>query len=199
MSSLAARVAACSTSSVDGTWYRHTAVAHADRALEGRAGHGRWGTAGGFPVLYLGQPVASVVVEAYRHLVDPVENPTILAQLKPRALVTCSVEVSDVLDLRIAANRLQVSLTPDELQSDTVDVSAYAQCQAVAQVAHQLGLHGVVAPSATRRGETLALFTDLLPTGQCPVRTADDQLWARLPPDPRQLVTRHLKVVKDER
>jgi hypothetical protein len=33
---------------------------------------GRWGTRDGFPVLYLGRPVDSVIVGAYRHQVDPI-------------------------------------------------------------------------------------------------------------------------------
>jgi len=77
---------------------------------------GRWGTAGGDPVLYLGKP--------------------------------------------------------------------YAACQNVAAAAQELEFHGLVAPAATKLGETLVLFTDLLPPAEHPVRTADE-LWVKLPPDPR--------------
>ena len=66
---------------------------------------GRWGTEDSFRVLYLGRPTESVVVEAYRHLVDPVDDPELLAQIRPRALVTCTVAVTEIFDLRSAANR----------------------------------------------------------------------------------------------
>ena len=197
MESLAARVAACPRATVDGTWQRHVGARRADQALDGRRAYGRWGTADGFPVLYLGAPTGSVIVEAYRHLVEPVEGP-IDAALAPRVLVTCTVEVTDVLDLRRAGNRLQVGLALDDLQCDVDDSAAYARCQGVAQVAHQLGCHGIIAPAATRLGETLALFPDLLPADQRPVRSSDDELWSRLPADPRLPVTPRLRLVQDE-
>jgi hypothetical protein len=40
--------------------------------------------------------------------------------------------------------------------------AAYQVCNAVAQAAHQLSRTGIIAPAATQRGHTLALFTDLL-------------------------------------
>jgi RES domain-containing protein len=173
---------------------------HARVALDGRVGYGRWGTPNGFPVLYLGRPIESVVVEAYRHLIDPIQDAAAAAQLAqnlaPRALITCTVSVSEVLDLRHAGTRGQLSLTTTELRSDTSDRDAYARCQQVAQVAHQLGLHGVLAPAATGMGDTLALFTDLLPDAERPVRVGEDQLWQGLPPDPRAEPGRRLSIVQ---
>jgi hypothetical protein len=52
-------------------------------------------------------------------------------------------------------------------------------------MAHQLGLHGLIAPAATQLGQTLALFTDLPPAAQRPIRCMPDELWQGLPPDPR--------------
>jgi hypothetical protein len=44
----------------------------------------------------------------------------------------------------------------------------------------------VIAPSASRLGETLALFSTNLPVEQWPtVKTRD--IWRGLPPDPRRL------------
>jgi hypothetical protein len=57
---------------VDGTWQRHVPAKFVADALKGRSATGRWGTQNGFPVLYLGRPTDSVVVEAYRHLIDPI-------------------------------------------------------------------------------------------------------------------------------
>lgn len=195
--SLAVRVASVPVTTVQGTWFRHAFAAYPERALDGRIYDGRWGTKPGFPVLYLGRPPESVIVEAYRHLVDPVEDPEILAHIHPRIFITADVTVTDVLDLRTAGARATAGLTLGDLQSGVDD---YGPCQRVAQVAHQLGRHGVVAPAATNMGETLALFTDLTDAaGQKPVRRADDALWQTLPPDPRVPSARgRLSVVRDE-
>lgn len=57
--------------------------------MSGRRGVGRWGTENSFPVLHLGQPIDSVVVEAFRHLIDPVaDNPDIVDRLPPPVLIT---------------------------------------------------------------------------------------------------------------
>ncbi|HEX4727021.1 MAG TPA: RES family NAD+ phosphorylase, partial [Jatrophihabitans sp.] len=168
---------------------RRDVIAGHDRVVGGTdcvsPGHlGGWNlTKPGYPVLYLGQPLDSVIVEAYRHLVDPVEDPGLLAQIHPRILVTAKVNVSNVLDLRTAGARATAGLTLRDLQSGVDD---YARCQQVSQVAHQLRRHGILAPAATERGETLTLFSDLTDdAGEKPVRSSDDVLWETLPPDPR--------------
>lgn len=200
--SLAARLALVPEESESGVWQRHATARTARQALDGRAGEARWGTRDAFPVLYLGRPTASVVVEAYRHLVDPVdvgdvaEREQLLDNLVPRVLITCSVSVTGLLDLRSPAARGHVGLTLQDLQSGTDDRDAYRRCQEVAQVAHQLGRHGVIAPAATGLGETLALFMDLLPSGERPVRSAEDEPWVRLPVDPRTERVRQLRVVR---
>lgn len=197
MESLAALVAASTVITVDGIWQRHVSGRYANTALIGHRGYGRWGTETGFPVLYLGRPTESVVVEAYRHLIDPVDDPALRHTLRPRVLVTCSVRVTEVLDLTSAQTRLQVGLTPDQLRSDTADRDAYERCQQIAQVAHQLGRHGILAPAATRLGETLALFVDRLPDTEQPVRIGEDKVWTELPPDPRTAPAQRLRLVRD--
>lgn len=193
-------VAAGAVTNVTGRWQRHCASRAAPTALDGRRGYGRWGTPDGFDVLYLGQPVESVVVEAYRHFVDPIEDPVeraaLVRTLAPRVLVTAHVNVTNILDLRDVRSRVEVGLTADVLHCSTDDTKGYAACQRVAQVAHQLGLHGLIAPAATDLGFTLALFSDLLPPDQRPVRDAPDQIWSELPADPR---VRHanLRIVRD--
>jgi RES domain-containing protein len=183
MDSLPARLAQVTPIAVDGTWQRHVAARFVDAALAGRSANGRWGTEGSYPVLYLGRPTDSVTVEAYRHLVDPVvADGGPMPQMRPRALVTCEVSVTEVLDLRSPANRVLVGMTPDQLQSDK---TGYPACQNVSAAAHQLGYHGIITPAATKLGETLALFTDLLIDGEQPVLT-HTQMWVRLPPDPRK-------------
>lgn len=204
MDGLAARLAELERSCERGEWQRHVATSYAARALEGRQANGRWGTKCGFPVLYLGRPTASVVVEAYRHLVDPIEFDSVddrerfLAALQPRTLVTCSLDVNNLLDLRPAGARARAGLTIQDLTSPTNDPQAYAKCQQVALVAHQLRHHGIVAPAATGIGETIALFMDVLPAAQHPVVLGEPQVWSRLPADPRRPSKPALRVVRPE-
>ncbi|WP_431236162.1 RES family NAD+ phosphorylase (plasmid) [Mycolicibacterium psychrotolerans] len=194
MESLPARLAQATHIAVAGTWQRHVPAKYIAAALDGRSATGRWGTENGFPVLYLGRPTDSVVVEAYRHLIDPVADAP--PPVSPRALITCTVSVSTILDLRSAANRVLADLTINQMQSGTRDRDAYRACQNVAAVAHQLEFHGIIAPAATEMGDTLVLFTDRLPEQENPTRT-DEKLWTELPADPRKpREGRRLRVVR---
>ncbi len=186
MNALAARLSTASPVNVAGTWQRHVPAPHVATGLQGRSAVGRWGTAGGHAVLYLGKPTDSVTVEAYRHLIDPVVvdgGPA--PSIKPRVLITCDVSVTSILDLRSPATLALSGLTLKQLQSDTSDKAAYAACQDVSTAAYQLKLHGLVTPAATKLGETLVLFTDLLPAKEHPVGTSEEP-WDELPPDPRK-------------
>jgi hypothetical protein len=124
------------------------------------------------------------VVEAYRHLVEPTEGmrPEMVG---PRRLVSCELEVTNVLDLRQAENRETVGLSILDMTSDVGD---YEACHRVAQAAHQLELRGIIAPAATGMGETLALFERRLPADEQPV-LIDSLTWEGLPPDPRHTGT----------
>jgi RES domain-containing protein len=175
--SLAVRVAAAGTGDVAGSFQRH--VSPKVRTLTGTAAGGRWGYPGTYRVLYLARPRDSVVVEAYRHLVDDIEGMT-GDLVGPRRLLTCNVSVTNVLDLRAAAARDAVGVTMEEL------MGPWEPCQRIGQAAHQLGLHGVIAPAPTHLGETLALFELHLPADELPELVRDD-LWPHLPPDPRLL------------
>lgn len=202
---LAAQIAALPPAGEAGTWQRHVSARYAAVALDGYTSNGRWGTADGFPVLYLGRPAESVLIEAYRHLVDPVifdtdaDRAAFIASVGPRVVVTCTVEVTHLLDLRTAAARAATGLTLDDLHSAPNYAEAYARCRTVSQVAHQLGWHGILAPAATQAGETLALFTDQLPDAERPIRSRDDLTWSRLPADPRERPSRALRVVRNDR
>jgi hypothetical protein len=185
MAALSAELAKASLCTINGRWQRHVPAVHAGTALAGRAAVGRWG-AGDFVVLYLGRPEDSVVVEAYRHLIDPVVGDEgRVPPIQPRVLVTCEVDVSQILDLRVANNRKLAGLSLAVMQSKTDDTAAYAACQNVSKVARQLGYHGLVAPAATKMGQALALFPDLLPKSEQPVHVSD-KTWSVLPADPRK-------------
>lgn len=133
-------------------------------------------------MLYLGRPTESVIVEAYRHLVEPIEGmkPEMVAS---RRLLTCEVKLTTVLDLRGADAQEAVGLRPEDLMSD---VGEYEACHRVGQAAHQLSLHGIMAPAATGLGETLAIFDRHLPANEQPV-LVEEEPWEKLPVDPRRL------------
>lgn len=185
---LAVTVAACGTVDVVGTFERH--VSPTIRPLSGSSAGGRWGREGAFSVLYLGRPTDSVVVEAYRHLVDDVEGLT-GDMVGPRHLLTIEVSLTAVLDLRVPENQDAVGLSIADLCSPVGD---YARCQRIGQVAHQLNLHGVIAPAASMLGETLAIFELHLTAAEQPRLLSQDE-WVRLPPDPR--VLRHADTESD--
>lgn len=174
---LAVAVSQSPAIAIEGTFERHESF-HA-RTLVGSDSGGRWGPPGAYPVLYLGRPTASIIVEAYRHLVDDIEGmrPEFVA---PRRLVICQVAVSQVLDLRDHENLSRVGLSPEDLEGP------HGPCQQVGQAAHQLGLHGILAPAATGLGETLALFERHLDSGELPVLLREER-WEHLPADPRRL------------
>lgn len=179
---LAQDVAAAQRSAVAGRFERH--VSEGWRELTGSNSGGRWGPPGSYSVLYLGRPRASIAVEAYRHLVDPFAESGMTGDMvAPRRVLICDVDVTDVLDLRGEAAQQRVGLTVADLTSE---VGNYGACQGVGRVAHQLGLHGIIAPAATGLGETLALFEQHLPANEMPVLVADE-LWETLPADPRRL------------
>jgi RES domain-containing protein len=172
---LAAAVRRAGTAAVAGVFYRHQSLRWS--GLSASAAGGRWGPPGGFPVLYLGRPRESIVAEAYRHLVDPVEGMS--AELVgPRRLLVVEVALSRVLDLRKDSALEAVGLDPEALRGP------HARCQAVGSAAEEVGLEGVIAPAATGLGETLAVFADRLAEGRTP-RVVSEEIWLRLPPDPR--------------
>jgi hypothetical protein len=112
--------------------------------------------------------------------------------------VTCEVDVNNLLDLRPAGARVRAGLTIQDLTSPTNDRDAYAKCQQVALIAHQLRHHGIVAPAATGLGETLALFMDVVPAAQRPQANREPDMWSRLPADPRAPGKPSLRVVRPE-
>jgi RES domain len=185
---LAQDVAAAPRAAVTGQFERH--ASRKWRELTGSNSGGRWGSPGGYSVLYLGRPRASVTVEAYRHLVDPFADVGMTGEMvAPRRLVVCDVSVTEILDLRAESAQLRVGLSGDDLISA---IGEYTSCQTIGRVAHQLGLHGIIAPAATGLGETLALFEQHLPADELP-KIFSEELWEVLPPDPR-----HLRVVQDD-
>ncbi|MQA73752.1 MAG: RES domain-containing protein [Solirubrobacterales bacterium] len=158
---------------LEATFQRHQSLRQPP--LAGSTRGGRWGQPRAFPVLYLGRPRESVIAEAYRHLVDPVEGmrPELVP---PRLLLSVGVRLERVADLRKAAALDAVGLDAGSL------AGPYEPCQRVAAAAHGAGVQAILAPSASGLGETLAVFTDR----RVGVELLDEEIWAQLPPDPRR-------------
>lgn len=173
---LTERVSTAGFRDVAGIFFRHAAP---NRDAFAGGERGRWGEA--FPVIYLGRPHDSIVVEAYRHLVEETGVPA--RSVRPRIEYTVPVSVTRILDLTQPGSLTAVGLTEDDIQSQVGD---YTRCQAVAAAAHQLRFHGILAPAASRLGETLALFRQNLPAGELPMPSAETR-WEVLPADPRRL------------
>lgn len=175
---IAAAVSRTGTTTVAGRFQRH--VSPRQEPLCGSRAGGRWGPEGAYPVLYLGRPTDSVIVEAYRHLVETVEGmqPQMVG---PRHLVTCEIKITSVVDLRDGASCDAVGLTITDLCSEVGD---YGTCHRIGEAAHELGLHGIIAPAAGGFGETLAVFEDRLPESEQPL-LVEERTWDSLPTDPR--------------
>lgn len=180
---LLAAIADLEPINIEGTFERHSSLRWED--LKASAAGGRWGARRTFEVLYLGRPRDGVVIEAYRHLVDDEldDAQNLAARVIERRIVTCRVAVPNILDLRPASAQSALGLAGIHLFSEVGD---YASCQAVGGAAHQLGLAGIIAPAASRLGETLALFPTNLPIEHWPTVIARD-IWRGLPADPRRL------------
>lgn len=181
---LAVAVSRAPRVTVEGVFERHVSSSWVDRALvDGSWSGGRWSATGSFPVIYLGRPSDSIVIEAHRHLVDDIGGMT-AERVRSRYLIRAQVSVSEVVDLRDSSTRIAVGLSDGDLFSG---VGEYEACQRIGHIAHQLNRHGILAPAATQFGETLALFVDYLGVDELPVRIGEPILWAKLPPDPRKL------------
>src|SRR5438132_9345394 len=96
----------------------------------------------------------------------------------PRRFAAADVNVTRILDLRDKPTLLRVGLSLEALQGP------HPPCQRVGLAAHQLGVHGIIAPAATGLGETLALFERHLPAAEIPA-LREEEVWEHLPPDPR--------------
>ena len=197
MDELPNAVAAQEPVSISGSWQRHVPLRYQHSAMQGRSSYSRWGRPNSFPVLYLGKPTDSVIIEAYRHLIDPVESTDLLPEIAPRALVTAEVRVDGILDLRTARSRADLDLSLEVIRSGTEDRAAYTRCQDVAAVAHQLGFNGLITPAATQRGTTLALFSQQLRPEQLPLVTSTE-IWPTLPADPREEGRPRLSIVRGQ-
>lgn len=145
-------VNAISPARCSGQFFRYTSARRDPLSGEGaRLNGGRWNPAGLFPVIYLGSPAAACMRELEKFAAD--NRLEVAEQLQvPFKLHTIRVDDIPVLDLRDEATLIALGLETDDLSG------SWEGCQPIGHAAWFLEFAGVLAPSATGAGETLALF-----------------------------------------
>ncbi len=161
---------------VQGDFWRH--ASRREHLTSGSRSGGRWSPSDAFPVIYLGRPPESVIAEAHRNLVEAVEGMT-PDMVAPRICGRLRLSVHEVLDLRDSETQLALGLDGMFFEGP------WPACQALGQAAHQLGVHGILAPAATHIGETLSLFERHLSADEFPI-LVEVEAWDSLPADPRK-------------
>jgi RES domain-containing protein len=134
---------------------------------------GRWNPPQSFSTLYLAFEQATVVAEFYRLAERQGRAPE---DFLPRQMYRYEITLATTLDLRPAAVRDSLGLTPDALRA--LDAR---HCRDVGAAAHCLGFEGIVAPSATGIGTVVAVFFESL-RAESKVISVEDEEWVALPP-----------------
>ena len=107
--------------------------------------------------LYFGLSRETVVAE-FNRLATKFGLPT--ASFLPRVLYGFDISISDALDLRVPEVRSKLGLDDRQLSADPPDM-----CQQIGAAAVTCGREAVLAPSATGRGDALALYVGRVGTG----------------------------------
>lgn len=156
-----------------GEAFRHQGPGYHPLSGEGaRIQGGRWNPPNSFPVLYLALNPSIAAAEFYRRSAREGRPPE---DLLPRRLYRYRIDLGAVLHFAGQVELTQVDLSPADVSSDDL-----SRCQAVGEAAHYLGFEGILAPSATSAGETLAVFFDRLRPGST-VEPLDFETWEMLP------------------
>jgi RES domain-containing protein len=138
--------------------FRHVAPAFDCESAEGaRITGGRWNPPASFPALYTATSKETVAAELRRlanQQLRPVED------FLPRRLCVMEVSLAAVVDLRSNEALASVGLTP----ANVIDRDP-SNCRTVGKGVHDLGLEGILVPSATTVGTVLVIYpTNLYPS-----------------------------------
>lgn len=135
-----------------GRCFRYAAARREALSGEGaRLFGGRWNPPDLFPVVYLAIPVAACMRELERAATE--NHIDVETQLQvPYRVHSIDVTELPILDLRDERIQRELGLEPDDL------IGPWDVCQSVGHAAWFLEFAGVLAPSATGDGLTLALF-----------------------------------------
>lgn len=153
------RLGAVPARTFEGAAFRHVAPRYDPRSGEGARLHGgRFNPPGSFPVLYLCTTRPCVVAELYRFGRAQAIG---VQALLPRALYRYTVRLTRVLDLTDHA-----VLASLDVSREVVVGEGWAATQELGAAAHRLGWQAILAPSATRTDEVLAIFPELIGSGE---------------------------------
>jgi RES domain-containing protein len=156
-----------------GDAYRHVAARwHPLSGAGARAQGGRWNPPESFATLYLAVD-ETTVIEEFRRMASRFGRAP--EDFVPRRLYRYGVELQAVLDL--TGDRAQLPGPLAELDFASPDLQA---TQAVGEAAQYLGREAVRAPSATGRGDVLAVFIDRLQPDSV-IQKLDFELWEAPP------------------
>lgn len=149
-----------------GTVSRYTTARREPLSGEGaRLFGGRWNPPDLFPVVYLAEPAAACMRELERAAAD--NHVDVATQLQvPYLMHTIRVADLPVLDLRDEDAQEVLGLEPSDITGN------WEACQPVGHAAWFLEFAGVLAPSATGPGNTLALFEHRVPPEQIAVENS---------------------------
>ncbi len=152
------RIASIDAVPWSGTAYRHTAPEF--EPLSGRGAAmvgGRWNPTG-VPTIYLALPEAACVAEFVRMARGQARGPE---SFLPR-------DLHEVFGLELRVIVLTDARTRRKAAIRVSDIAAADRtaCQRVGEVAHQLGVQGILSPSATRQGIVIVIFERNLRRGQ---------------------------------
>jgi RES domain-containing protein len=148
---------------LDTVAYRHISPGYDPRSGVGARIHGgRWNPPDSYSTLYLALSRQVAAAEWRR---AAARQSLALSDFLPRELYEFRVSLRAALDLSSEETRELVGLTLATLTADDPGV-----CQRIGEAAHYLGREAVVAPSATGRGDIVAVFLDrLLPDSRLEV------------------------------
>jgi RES domain-containing protein len=175
-SELLARIDALPETGFHGEAFRHVAAGRHPLSGAGARLHGgRWNSPESFSVLYLALERETTVREFYRLAERQSRVPE---DFLPRRMYHYEVNLCALLDLRGPQARESVGLSSAALAAEDP-----MRCREIGECAHYCGREGILAPSATGRGEVLAIFFERLrPDSE--VRDVDSTEWVAVPAHP---------------
>lgn len=145
-------------SSLSAKIIRHVAPGYLPLSGEGARIHGgRWNPPESFATLYTAFDRPTMIAELER---AARRQGIAAADLLPRDEVIYAVELQRVIDLVNPGHLRTVGLDGARLASRD-----WRLCQAIGDAAHYVGFEGILSPSATGTGNTLAIFLDRLVRG----------------------------------
>jgi RES domain-containing protein len=125
---------------------------------------GRWNPPDLVSTIYVASPVETCIAEFERTAKGQARGVASFLQRE--------VHEIDIIDLEVVDLRTDGALSAVGLTTADLDASDWSPCQRIGELAHYLGLQGIVAPSATGSGIVIAIFEPRIRPGQLIVATS---------------------------